>query len=114
MSLLEYLAAIKSGAEPERPVLVEHRLCCSGELFRAGVITADRRKSDICRVLLEEPFQLSVVSTPVDTFPQELCLRFIVGLKTKSKGNVQVVSHFDDEIVRDVCSLLSVLCRRLV
>ena len=58
MRLLEYLAAIKDPEESgsENDVQVGYRLACSGELFRAKVATADWRKSDICRILLEEPF----------------------------------------------------------
>jgi hypothetical protein len=99
-------------------VEVEYRLACSGELYNRRVGTADWRKSDITRVLLREPFELFVASRPFDDYPQELCARLklsYVTEKQESRG-VDFISNFlpDNEIMEDLCSILSLLARRLI
>jgi hypothetical protein len=100
---------------------VEFRLACSGELYNRRVHTYDWRKSDATRILLEEPFSLVVASRPFDTYPQELCLRFTVGFETEHSPIPGAVgstctSTFlpDEDIVEDVCAVLTLLSRRLI
>jgi hypothetical protein len=74
-------------------------------------------------VLLRDPFELFVASRPFDDYPQELCARLklpsvklpSVTEKEESRG-VPSISIFlpDSEIVEDLCSILSLLARRLI
>jgi hypothetical protein len=84
-------------------------------------MTFDWRKSDATRLLLAEPFSLQVASRPFDSYPQELCVRFTVGFETEQTSHVRYsgstfASTFlpDEDIVEDVCSILTLLSRRLV
>src|SRR5215813_13867667 len=94
---------------------VEYRLACSGELFNRRVLTYDWRKSDVTRVLLRSPFELFVVSRPFHSYPQELALRFGVDYAKEESGN-NFTSTFlpDDEVVEDLCAVLTLLARRLI
>lgn len=132
MHLIEYLKASQrpdsdqtpidpTTGLPQKAVEVEYRRACSGELYR--VPASDWRKSDIARVLLTEPFELFVVSQPFDDYPQELCARFKLFYITethhvpRSPEKAQVTSSTflpDTEIVEDLCSVLSLLARRLI
>jgi hypothetical protein len=117
MYILEFLkgAAQQRGDEAIR---VEHRLLCSGELYNRCVLTHDWRKSDITRVLLRQPCELFVASRPFDAYPQELCIRLVLPYATEQDGdrNFSAMRTFlpDDEVVEDVCSILSLLSRRLI
>jgi hypothetical protein len=120
MHLVEYLKGPRppDGEFAEEAVEVEYRLACSGELYNRRVVTADWRKSDITRVLLREPFELFVASRPFDDYPQELCARLELSYITEreeSRG-VGFISNFlpDNEIMEDLCSILSLLARRLI
>ncbi len=113
MHLVEFLR----GSQPpdSESVEVEYRLACSGELYNRKVVTADWRKSDITRVLLRAPFELFVASQPFNDYPQELCVRLKLPYKTdpETRG-VHFISLRDDEIMEDLCSILSLLARRLI
>jgi len=95
-------------------VSFEYRLLCSGELYNANVITADWRKSDVTRLLVDGPFTLTVCSHPFDDYPQELSLRFQTALETETKGNTTSMFYADEEIARDIASILSLLLRRFI
>jgi hypothetical protein len=95
-------------------VNVEYRLACSGEFYRHGVLTGDWRKSDVTRLLLDEPFPMFVVSRPFEEFPQELCIRFSINRVTESDGNFSRSILPDVEVVDDLCALLTLLSRRLI
>jgi hypothetical protein len=114
MYFLEYLKTRNSDAEA---VEVEYRLACSGELYNRTVLTADWRKSDITRVLLRDPFELFVVGQ-FEQYPQELCARLKLSYVTEENDSHGVKSAItflpDDEIIDDLCSILSVLARRLI
>jgi hypothetical protein len=135
MHLVEYLKALQRPGEdspfakstislPQIAVEVEYRLACSGELYNRKVLTADWRKSDATRVLLKEPFELFVASHPFDDYPQELCVRWKLSYVTethelrRSSSNVPITSTStflpDDEIIEDLCSILTLLARRLI
>ena len=117
MYLLKFLNGTKfSGAESSilRTTTVEYRLACSAEFFNSTVIGADWRKSDVTRILLETPFELFVVSMPFDGYPQELALRFALDYTTEKSGNAQSTFLPDEEIVDDLCALLTLLARRLI
>jgi len=96
------------------PVGVEYRLACSGEFYNRRVETFDWRKSDITRVLLREPFELFVASQPFDSYPQELCMRLKLAVVTEQGKNVTRTLLPDEDIVEDLCSVLTLLSRRLV
>ena len=117
MHVLEFLKTLQSNSMRE-PVEVEYRLACSGELYDRRVITADWRKSDITRVLLREPFELFVTSRPFDDYPQELCARLKLSYVAEEHDlrGFKSTSVFlpDDEIIEDLCSILSLLARRLI
>ena len=120
MYLLEFLKeAARTTDAPAKRITVEHRLVCSGELYNARVQTGSGwRKSDATRVLARSPFELFVVSRPFDAYPQELCLRLMLDYATEQcmQENMSFRNIFlpDDEIVEDLCSLLSLLARRLI
>lgn len=120
MYLLRFLDRDLGGVEGDKPdtVRVEYRLACSGELYNRRVVTTDWRKSDTTRVLLREPLELFVASQPFAAYPQELCLRMAVSRVTEQENvaNISASSSFlpDEDIVEDLCSILSLLSRRLV
>jgi hypothetical protein len=117
MYVLDFLNGVKFGEGDNsilRATTVEYRLGCSGEFFNRKVMTADWRKSDVTRMLLQEPFELFVVSMPFDTYPQELALRFTLDYVTEKSGNSQSTFLPDEEIVDDLCALLTLLARRVV
>jgi len=95
-------------------VEVEYRLACSGEFYSRKVVTFDWRKSDMTRVLLEHPFPLFVTSRPFDSYPQELCVRIPLNFVREEAGRGSRVFLPDDDVVEDLCAILSLLSRRLV
>jgi hypothetical protein len=117
MYVLEFLKDAAKGPDAGA-IRVEHRLLCSGELYNRRILTSDWRKSDITRILLREPCELFVASRPFAAYPQELCIRLALREATEhaGEGNVSAMRTFlpDDEVVEDLCSLLSVLSRRLI
>jgi len=117
MHLVEFLKDLQP--PDSESVEVEYRLACSGELYNRRVVTANWRKSDITRVLLREPFELFVASQPFNDYPQELCARFkpYVTEKQEPRGHgfISISESLpDDEIMEDLCSILSLLARRLI
>jgi hypothetical protein len=115
MYILDFLKRSNLDAtEASNSVAFEYRLLCSGELYNADVITADWRKSDGTRLLASKPFLLSVCSHPFDDYPQELSLRFRTTMVTETKGRTTSMFYADEEIARDLSSILSLLCRRLI
>jgi hypothetical protein len=95
-------------------VFVEHRLACSGEFYNRLVQTFDWRKSDITRVLLKAPLELFVVSQPFDSYPQELCARLKLAFVTEREGSATSIFLPDEDIIEDLCSIVTLLSRRLV
>ena len=114
MRLIDHLKQQSSSEPLLEPARIEYRLACSGELLKAQVITADWRKQDVTRILLVSPVQLSVVSRPFDDYPQELCLRLEVGVVKETDSSHHITFHPDEEIVGDLCSILTLVTRRLV
>ena len=121
MHLIEFLKGLQPGDNEslQEAVEVEYRLACSGELYNRGVVTADWRKSDITRVLLSERrVELFVASRPFDDYPQELCARLKLSYLTETQKpqGLPFISRLlpDSEIVEDLCSVLSLLARRLI
>ena len=120
MYILDLLKRSHSDApKASDSVSFEYRLLCSGELYNAEVITADWRKSDGTRLLVPGllvpgPFLLSVCSHPFDDYPQELSLRFNTAMVTETKGRTTSMFYADEEIARDLSSVLSLLLRRLI
>jgi hypothetical protein len=115
MYLLKFLQEAKY-----RPtgVEVEYRLACSGEFYNRKVETFDWRKSDAARILLGQPFPIFVTSRPFDSYPQELCARMTLKFVTEEGGapNARGSTTFlpDDDVIEDLCAVLSLLSRRLV
>src|SRR5689334_23044391 len=115
MYLLRFLQNGGKGA-----IGVEYRLVCSGELYNGRLITADYRKSDAGRVLLQSPLELFVVGRPFHRYPQELCARLTLDLTeeperaslTDASGGVILLP--DEDVIEDICSILSLLSRRLI
>jgi len=93
-------------------------LACSGELYNRRVETSDWRKSDLARLLLEQPFRLLVASQPFESYPQELCTRLTLARVTEESRVGDVVSSItflpDKDIIEDICALLTFLSRRLI
>jgi hypothetical protein len=110
-----YLLKCLQDAGNQTPkVEVEYRLACSGEFYNRKVVTFDWRKSDMTRVLLEHPFPLFVTSRPFDSYPQELCVRIPLNFVREEAGRGSRVFLPDDDVVEDLCAILSLLSRRLV
>jgi len=113
MHVLEYLAG--RYANRKGTILSEFRLLCSGVLYNARVQTFEWQKSDAARSLLTEPCKLSVVSQPLDEYPQELTLLFTSPEHvTETAGNSIQMFPPDDDIAQDMAVLLTVFLRRLV
>lgn len=120
MYLLRYLQSTRS--KEEHPladkIAVEYRLACSGELLNRMIGTAEWRKSDLARVLVQAPFEMFVSSRPFDAYPQELCVRMTIARMTErdDTGGIPFVRDFlpDEDIVEDLCSILTLLSRRLI
>jgi hypothetical protein len=97
---------------------VEYRLACSGEFHNRKVETFDWRKSDVARILLDKPFLIFVASQPFDSYPQELCVRMTLNRVTEEAGapNARGVRRFlpDEDVIEDLCAILSLLSRRLI
>lgn len=94
-------------------VEVEYRLVCSGCLTPANIV-GDPLRSDMARILLNEPFTMLVASRPYNRYPQELALRFSTECVTESDGQHSHSFFPDAEISRDFAAMLSLFCRRLV
>jgi hypothetical protein len=115
MYLLKFLREAQ-----DRPtgVEVEYRLACSGEFYNRKVETFDWRKSDVTRILLDQPFLIFVTSQPFDSYPQELCVRMTLNSVTEEGGapNGRGIRMFlpDEDVIEDLCAVLSLLSRRLV
>lgn len=116
MYLLPYLKeAAKMGGQPY-DFDVEYRLACSGEFYNSSVGVGTWRSFEMARLLLERPFALYVVSRPFDRFPQELCLRLGLNwiMEHQPGGGSIGSSPPYDELVEDICAVLTLLSRRLV
>jgi hypothetical protein len=115
MYLLKFLQEARDRAIG---VEVEYRLACSGEFYNRKVQTWDWRKSDVARILLDQPFSIFVTSRPFDSYPQELCARMTLNFVGEDGGapNARHSITFlpDDDVVEDLCAVLSLLSRRLV
>lgn len=120
MYLLRFLekAANQATDPAANAVGVEYRLACSGELYNRRVQTFDWRKSDATCLLLRTPFELFVASKPFSAYPQELCARLTISYVTEEQtvGNVPSTGLFlpDEDVMEDLCSILSLLSRRLI
>ena len=113
-----FLQCIRDSHSEPAGVNVEFRLACSGEFYNCTIETFDWRKSDLTRTLLAKPFKITVVSRPFNSYPQELCVRLNVPYVTESGGpaNARHTRTYlpDDDIVEDLCAVLTLLSRRLV
>lgn len=118
MYVLEYLSDPKCEKNPEHALSAEYRLLCSGTLYRD--IGGDWSKSEVARILLDEPLVLFAASRPFEDYPLELVVQLTVpqveertgvglGLATHS-----YLHHPNDEVASDLAALLSLLCRRLI
>ncbi len=114
MYLLQFLTQATGESAPPLGVAVEYRLACSGELYNRTVSTADWRKSDVTRILLRAPIEIFVASRPFDSYPQELCTRFTVRSVTETVKNASVTFLPDEDVTEDLCSILTLLSRRLI
>jgi hypothetical protein len=111
---LGFLKARSEGGPSAGAVEVEYRLACSGELYNQNITTGDWRKSAATRVLLRTPFQLFVASQPFDNYPQELCARLVVNQAIESDQSCTRGFLPDEDVIEDLCSLLTLLSRRLI
>jgi hypothetical protein len=111
---LVFLKARSEGGSSAGTVEVEYRLACSGALYNRNIKTGDWRKSDATRVLLRTPFELFVASHPFDDYPQELCARLVVNRAIESDQSFTRVFLPDEDVIEDLCSLLTLLSRRLI
>jgi hypothetical protein len=111
---LGFLKARSQGADSAGVVEVEYRLACSGELYNRNIKTGDWRKSDATRILLRTPFELFVASHPFDDYPQELCARLVVNRAIESDQSFTRGFLSDEDVIEDLCSLLTLLSRRLI
>jgi hypothetical protein len=114
--VLEYLRDPKCEYKPKDSLFAEYRLLCSGTLHR--LCLGDWSKSEVARILLDEPLLLFVASRPFDDYPLELALQLTVPQVTEKdetkSGSSTHMYYPDDEVVRDLAALLSLLCRRLI
>src|SRR5215211_101623 len=112
MDLLEYLRQHDaSDSPPKYESEVEYRLLCSGTLYRDRVL-GDWTKSDICRLVVQEPFQTVVCSDRIDENPQELSVRFRVDSTQAGDDRSRLTYYADDQIVDDLAAFLTAFVRR--
>jgi hypothetical protein len=116
MYVLEYLSDPQSQKKPKNSLTAEYRLLCSGTLHHHCF--GDYEKSEGPRILLLDPLRLFVVSRPFYDYPLELALQLKVAEAEESEEFKGIPStyhfHPDEEVVRDLAALLSLLCRRLI
>jgi len=117
MHVLEYLGDPKCEKKPEGSLFAEYRLLCSGTLHRDTF--GDYSKSEVARILLDDPLLLFVASRPFDDYPLELALELTVPRVEEKgeRGSLADWTHYyhpDGEVVRDLAALLTLLCRRLI
>jgi len=74
----------------------------------------DWSKSEVSRILLDNPLLLFVASRPYEEHPLELVLHVTVPLATDNEYNYTSTYHADAEIAKDLAALLTLLCRRLI
>jgi hypothetical protein len=116
MYLLPYLQEAEKMSSEVYELRVDYRLACSGEFYNRAASAGSWRSLEKTRLLLQQPFELYVVSRPFNAFPQELCLRFGLNLIWEHQsggGSIGRTPDYDD-LVEDVCAVLTVLSRRLV
>src|SRR5260370_33966600 len=63
MYVLEYLCDPRCEKNPEDTLTSEYRLLCSGTIFRD--VCGDPDKSEVARILLDEPLKLFAASRPL-------------------------------------------------
>jgi hypothetical protein len=114
MHVLKYLTNPKCEKKPKDSLTSEYRLLCSGSLYRDG--GGDPGKSEVARILLDEPFLLLAASRPLEDYPLELALEVTVPHEVEQVGTnrVSISFHPDEEVARDFAALLCLLCRRLI
>jgi hypothetical protein len=111
---LDFLKAGSEGGLSAGAIEVEYRLACSGALYNRNIKTGDWRKSAATRVLLRSPFELFVASHPFDDYPQELCARLVINRAIESDQSFTRGFLPDEDVIEDLCSLLTLLSRRLI
>ncbi len=116
MYVLDYLADPKCESQPKDSLTSEYRLLCSGTIYRdAG---GDPYKSEVSRILLDEPLLLFAASRPLYDYPLELVLEVTVPPVQEEEpvrtGRSFHSFHPDDEVATDLAALSSLLCRRLI
>lgn len=114
MHILSFLKKRSQKQTIDDFITCEYRLLCSGTVYNSDVLTADWRKSDATRLLLNSPFTVIVASHPFDDYPQELALRFTADRVTEERRLGYSTFYPDEEIARDIAALLCLFCRRLV
>jgi hypothetical protein len=76
MYVLDYLSDPTCKEKPKDSLTSEHRLLCSGTVYRD--VVGDPYKSEGARILLDDPLLLFAVSRPLDEYPLELALEVTV------------------------------------
>jgi len=117
MHVIQFLQDPECVRSPADTMQVEYRLLCSGTLYRT--VIGDWSKSEASRFLLAPPLMLFAASRPIYDYPLELLLSFRVAqvnITTPGMGGTTLTTTFhpDAEVARDLASLLTVLCRRLI
>ena len=112
MHVLEYLSDPRCEQKPDDSVRAEYRLLSSGVLHRDMI--GDWSKSEVARILLNDPLLLFVASRPFEDHPLELVLHLAVPLVRDEADNFLTSYHPDAEVAKDLAALLSLLCRRLI
>lgn len=116
MYVLEYLRDPKCEKNPKDSLTSQYRLLCSGTIYRD--VIGDPFKSEVARILLDEPLMLFVASRPFDDYPLEMVLELTVPQveEVEQVRSVQTIHTFhpDDEVAKDIAALLSLICRRLI
>jgi hypothetical protein len=116
MHILEYLRDPRCEKKPKDSLTSEYRLLCSGTLYRD--VGGDPYKSEVARILLDEPFLLFATSRPLDDYPLEMVLEITVPHVQEEEqvrtGQSIYSFHPDEEVAKDFAALLCLLCRRLI
>ncbi|HEY2828460.1 MAG TPA: hypothetical protein VGJ04_12735 [Pirellulales bacterium] len=116
MYVIDYLAEPTCNSRSVQLLTTEYRLLCSGILYRD--VVGDPYKSELSRILLNEPLVLFALNRPLDQYPLELAIVLTTPLVEEKllAGDFESTFSFhpSDEVVGDLAALLSLLCRRLI
>jgi hypothetical protein len=108
------LASAECGDDAQTPTPVEFHFLSRRELYDSSILTADRYSSSAGEWVAWGAYpwySVSVVTRPVYSLPQELCLSFGCFHRTTTIGNSSESGPPIEEVANEFAALLSLLVR---